>query len=101
MIWALWNWRHRRARGEMHPHHWLVFLQRIEPAQTQMRNVVPCKVANKRTIFCLTLLTAFNSPPKEKPSLSLPLSPLLSFTADESLARRVTRRDLSGSDARG
>jgi hypothetical protein len=66
-----------------------------------MRNIVPQNVANKRTIFCLTLLTAFKSPPKEKPSLSLPLSPLLSFTADESLARRVMRRDPSGSDARG
>ena len=40
------------------------------------------------------------SPPKEKPSLSLPLPPLsvTPFT-DESLARRATRRP-RGSDAR-
>ena len=62
----------------------------------------------KRTIFCLTLFTAFIRPPNEKPSLSLPLSPLSAFfsvfvplIADESLARRVTRRDPGGSDARG
>lgn len=42
-----------------------------------------------------------------KPSPSLPLSPLsakvsaVPLIADESLARRVTRRDPGGSDARG
>ena len=41
------------------------------------------------------------SPPKEKPSLSLPLPPLsVTPLTDESLARRVTRRDPRGSDAR-
>jgi hypothetical protein len=46
-------------------------------------------------------LAVFHSFRKEKPSLSLPLSPLsITLMADESLARRVKMRDPGGSEAR-
>lgn len=53
---------------------------------------------NNLTMFFLAVFHSFR---KEKPSLSLLLSPLsIALMADESLARRVKRRDPGGSEAR-